>query len=103
MSKEHTGIGSYTGRCTDYRDGYCSDDEIYVYDQCCGNCALHGSEACPLYIDEYEQDTAVIRAKKEMCKEDAIFRDGESQWCIHWEQRSHRKSQYGGGNEGGCQ
>lgn len=94
MSKDHMGIGSYSGWHSDYRDGYRRDDEMYVDDQCCGNCALHGGEACPLYIDEFERDKAAIRAKEEMRREDAISRDGKPQWCIYWEQQG-RSGHYG--------
>lgn len=97
MNKEH--MGNYSGwhrdRYRDYRDEYRRDDEMYVYDQCCGNCALRGCEACPMFLDEEEARPAVIKAKEKQRKEDAVVRDGKPQWCIYWQQ-GHKRDGRGG-------
>ena len=80
---------------------YCRDNEMYVYDQCCGNCALNGSEYCPMFIDEEEARKSVIDKVEEQRKEDAVVRRGEPQWCIYWQQgnqhnyhRRHKQHDY---------
>lgn len=88
MSKEHNGYRGYRGH-RDYRGhrGECRrDDEMYVYDQCCGNCAFNGSEYCPMFLDEEEARQSVIERVEQQRKEDAVVREGEPQWCIYWQQ-----------------
>ena len=91
MSKEHNGYSGYRGHrdYRGYRDECRRDDEIYVYDQCCGNCALHGSETCPMFLDEEEASKMVIKRVEQQRKEDAVIREGEPQWCIYWQQSDY--------------
>ena len=91
MSKEHNGYSGYRGHrdYRGYRDECRRDDEMYVYDQCCGNCALHGSEACPMFLDEEEASKMVIERIEKQRKEDAVIREGEPQWCIYWQQSDY--------------
>ena len=69
-----------------YPRGYRDDEEMYVYDQCCDNCALNGTNICPMDFDEDEKNMCKKRAHEKKVREDAIRRDGELQWCIHWQQ-----------------
>ena len=81
------------------RDVYQRDpiNEMYVYDQCCKNCALR--EACPLDEEEIERQirksyggvTAekMLRAAKKRIAEDGIKRDEELVWCIYWKERAY--------------
>lgn len=71
-------------------NGYRSDEELYVYDQCCGNCANHGSSCCPMYLDKKEERVTVIREQEKKRREDAILREGEPEWCIYWKQQGGR-------------
>lgn len=90
----HDGCDRYDGlrhSHSGYRDEYCRDEEMYVYDQHCGNCAFYGSETCPMFLDEEEARPAVIEAKEEQRKEDAVVRDSELEWCIYWRQDRHRR------------
>lgn len=97
MNNEHNGYRGYSGYRghRDYRghrghrDECRRDDEMYVYDQCCGNCALHGSEACPMFLDEEEASKMVIERIEKQRKEDAVVREGEPQWCIYWQHGHH--------------
>ena len=88
MSKEHNGYSGYRGHrdYRGYRDECRRDDEMYVYDQCCGNCALNGSEYCPMFLDEEEARKTVIERVEQQRREDAVIREGEPQWCIYWQQ-----------------
>ena len=71
-----------------YPRGYREDEEMYVYDQCCANCAKHGS-SCPFEDDVDRESTP--GAKKKAMKEDAVMVEQELQWCIHWKQiKRHR-------------
>ena len=72
--------------CKGYRD----DEEMYVYDQCCSNCANHGSCNCPMYIDEDEKDEEKIAKVEKRKKEDAIVHGESLDWCIYWKQRGGR-------------
>lgn len=67
-----------------YPRGYREDEELYVYDQCCANCARHGG-SCPFENDLDCESTP--RAKKNAMKEDAVVVEQELQWCIHWKQK----------------
>lgn len=74
-----------------YRD----DEETYVYDQCCDNCALNHPGVCPMDFDEDEKNICKKRSNEKKLREDAIRRDGVVQWCIYWQQyyrpgRRHR-------------
>lgn len=66
-----------------YPPGYREDEELYVYDQCCGNC---GRCPCPLEIDDGDS-IGQKRHKEKMRREDAAMRDGEPTWCIYWQGR----------------
>lgn len=68
--------------------GYRDDEEIYVYDQCCENCALH--DCCPMDISETDTK-ATVRRKKRLQEEDAVRRDGEIVWCVNWKQKKRRR------------
>ena len=71
-----------------YPLGYREDEEMWVYDQCCENCARQGCN-CP--FEAYVGCENAPRAKKEAIKEDAVMKDQELQWCIHWKQiKRHR-------------
>ena len=83
--RDYRGYSGYRG----HRDECRRDDEMYVYDQCCGNCALHGSETCPMFLDEEEASKMVIKRVEQQRKEDAVIREGEPQWCIYWQQGNH--------------
>ena len=67
-------------RPSHYPPGYREDEELYVYDQCCGNCSRC---PCPLEEDEYDS-TMQKRLKEKMRREDGVFRSGSLVWCIHW-------------------
>lgn len=77
-----------------YPQGYRDDEELYVYDQCCGNCANHCTCLCPMFLDEEETDERKIKAVERKRKEDAVIRGGELDWCIYWKQK------HGGGRGG---
>jgi len=64
-----------------YPRGYREDEEMYVYDQCCDNCAHQGAD-CP--FEPYVGDEHAPKRKKKQMKEDAIIRGEELEWCIHW-------------------
>jgi hypothetical protein len=75
--------GMSNGMSNRYPDRYQEDEEMYVYDQCCGNC---GNRACPML----ERDDANIGEKRrveKLRKEDAIECGGEINWCIYWQQK----------------
>ena len=68
-----------------YPQGYRDDEEMYVFDQCCDNCARQCG-GCPFEDDDIEPG-----ARKEAMKEDAVIRDKDLQWCIYWKQiKRHR-------------
>jgi hypothetical protein len=69
----------------DYRD----DEEIYVDDQSCKNCALH-HRSCPIEITEYDCPRQ-IQWKKKLESEDAVHKDGRVIWCVNWKQKKGSK------------
>ena len=78
-----------------------SDQEMDVYEQCCGNCT---NDHCPMMLPEtagehyeeygtledYDEEEARERAEEVMRLrgEDAISRDCDLVWCIYWEGRN---------------
>ena len=71
-----------------YPVGYREDEEMWVYDQCCANCARSQAN-CPFLA--YANREKVSRAKRKAVKEDAVVAEQELKWCIHWKQiRRHR-------------
>lgn len=67
-----------------YPRGYREDEEMYVYDQCCSNCARHDRD-CP--FEDYIGDENAPRAKKKSMKEDAVIKEQRLEWCINWKKR----------------
>lgn len=67
-----------------YPHGYREDEEMYVYDQCCDNCARQGRD-CP--FESYVGDEHAPRAKKKALKEDAIVHGEILEWCINWKHK----------------
>ena len=68
-----------------YPAGSREDEEMWVYDQCCANCARQGCD-CPC-----EDDDMAPRSKQEAIEEDAVMKDQELNWCIYWKQiKLHR-------------
>lgn len=67
-----------------YPLGYRDDEELYVYDQCCENCARHNGD-CP--FEDYLDDENAPKAKKKAMKEDAIIKEQQLEWCINWKQK----------------
>lgn len=70
-------------------DAYRRDEEIYVYDQCCENCARHNG-GCPLEIRKNDSEAAV-RRKKKLESEDATHENGAVTWCVNWKQKKQTK------------
>lgn len=68
---------------------YRSDEELYVYDQSCWNCALH-HHSCPLEITEYDCKSRK-QQKKDLEREDAVHKDGKIIWCVNWKQKRGRR------------
>ena len=89
MREEETDM-SYDNYSDEYRgdrsrsyDGFCADEEMYVYDQCCENCRYYcgwGEErqrGCKLYTrDDYE-------------------RFPKTRWCYQWKgKKQSRRERY---------
>lgn len=70
-----------------FYDAYRDDEELYVYDQDCSNCANRGTCLCPMFLDEEETDERKIKAVEKKRKEDAVTHGGEIDWCIYWKQK----------------
>lgn len=71
-----------------YPQGYREDEEMYVYDQCCANCARN-QDNCPFIA--YANHEAVSRVKRKAMKEDAVMVEQQLKWCIYWKQiKRHR-------------
>ena len=68
-----------------YPQGYREDEEMWVYDQCCANCARQGCD-CP-----FEDDDINPRAKRKAVKEDAVVAEQKLKWCIYWKQIKRRR------------
>ena len=60
-----------------------TEDDVYVYDQCCGNCGLEHTGACPMREDP-EKDGNDRKEIQKKQKEDAVLRNGKPDWCIYW-------------------
>ena len=82
--------GEYYARPSHYPPGYREGEELFVDDQNCFNCEYHNSECCPMYIDG-ELNAAEKSRRLKNRKEDAIVRNGEPTWCIHWKGRRRRR------------
>lgn len=82
-----------------FYDAYRDDEELYVYDQDCSNCANHGTCLCPMYLSDEETDERKIKAVERKRKEDAVTHSGEIDWCIYWKQK--RGGHKGRGSKGG--
>lgn len=57
------------------------EDELDVYDQCCGNCR---NTKCPAYGPSEDDLENVEEAERQFWKEDCVEKDGLVIWCIHW-------------------
>ena len=73
-----------------YPAGYREDEEMYVYDQCCDNCALHGSYLCPLELPADEKSEKYREVKKRR-QEDAVMNGDDIAWCVNWKSQSRRQ------------
>ena len=71
-----------------YPQGYREDEEMCVFDQCCENCARQNG-SCP--FEAYVGCENVPRAKRKAMKEDAVIKEQELKWCIHWKQIKRRR------------
>ena len=87
-----------------------TDQDIFVYDQCCDNCC---NSQCPMVLpwsaEDYREkygtlegfDEEEAREKEEevmeLRKNDAIMCGEEPKWCIYWQGSSgHGNSRRGG-------
>lgn len=71
-----------------YPQGYRDDEEMYVFDQCCENCARQRG-GCPFVA--YVNCENAPKSKRKAMKEDAVIKNQELQWCIHWKQIKRRR------------
>ncbi len=69
MSKENWNYGSRRGSYEDYDH---SDEEMYVYDQCCDNCRFFRNNEC-------------VRPER-----DEFDYPGPKDWCELWAERDRR-------------
>ena len=90
------GVYGDRGSCADSdlcleKDAYEDDGDMYVYDQCCGNCEHEVDWCCPMKIPDPHESPAGYRRVMKARKEDATLKDGEPVWCIYWKKRKRRR------------
>ena len=94
-------------------DTYDFEDDTYIDDQSCANCAYQGSIRCPMtfqnvdraVMSETERIDDELRTPEEKLahrkavhkrrREDGIMRHGEMTWCIYWKKKQTPKRRWG--------